>query len=112
MLTSRRIPCAGRHASGQYWDRRLSPDLGGLANMRRLLYFVVTAGLVAATAVALASASRTAPRSASATGESANAYLPKGTKPLMNDWNLPGGDQASTLYSQLKEINSNNVGGL
>ena len=77
--------------------------------MRRFLYFVVTAGLVAATAVALASASRTAPR---ATGESANAYLPKGMKPLVNDWNHPGGDAASTMYSQLKEINSSNVGGL
>ena len=58
--------------------------------MRRFLYFVVTAGLVAATVVALASASRTAPRAASAAGEGANAYLPKGMKPLVNDWNHPG----------------------
>lgn len=77
--------------------------------MRKLLYFVVATGFVAATAVALASASRTAPR---ATGESANAYLPKGTQPMVNDWIHPGGDAASTLFSQLKEINSSNVGGL
>src|SRR5205085_2591235 len=80
-----------------------------MTNMRKLLYFVVATGLVAATAVALASASRTAPR---ATGESANAYLPKGTAPMVNDWTHPGGDAASTLFSQLKEINSSNVGGL
>ena len=80
--------------------------------MRRFLYFVVTAGLIAATTVALASASRTAPRKAVATGESANAYLPKGTPPLVNDWIHPGGDASSTLFSQLKEINSSNVGGL
>jgi len=80
--------------------------------MRRFLYFVVTVGLVAATAVALASASRTAPRAASATGESANAYLPKGNAPAVNDWVFPGGDQNATLYSQLKQINSNNVGSL
>jgi hypothetical protein len=80
--------------------------------MRGFVYFVVTAGLVAATTVALASASRTAPRAMSATGKSANAYLPKGMKPLVNDWNHPGGDAASTMFSQLKQINSSNVNGL
>jgi glucose dehydrogenase len=79
--------------------------------MRRFLYFVVTAGLVAATVVALASASRTAPRATPA-AESANAYLPKGVKPLVNDWVYPGGDLAATLYSQLKQINASNVGSL
>ena len=80
--------------------------------MRRFLYFVVTAGLVAATVVALASASRTAPRAASATGESANAYLPKGMKPVVNDWNIRVVIANSTLFSQLKQINTSNVGGL
>src|SRR5258707_365412 len=90
----------------------LSPERGGMTKMRKLLYFVVAAGLVAATAVALASASRTTPRKSVATGESANAYRPKGTAPMVNDWTHPGGDAASTLFSQLKEINSSNVNGL
>jgi len=82
--------------------------------MRKLLYFVVAAGLVAATMVALASASRTAgsKSSASPVGESANAYLPTGEAPLTDNWSLPGGDTSSTLFSQLKQINSSNVGSL
>ena len=58
--------------------------------MRRLMYFVVAAGLVAATTVALASASRTAHRksAASPAGESANAYLPAGEAPLTDNWTL------------------------
>jgi hypothetical protein len=82
--------------------------------MRRLLYFVVAAGLVAATMVALASASRTAgsKSGASPAGESANAYLPAGEAPLTDNWDLPGGDTSSTLFSQLKQINSSNVGSL
>src|SRR6266700_4081916 len=87
------------------------PRSGRIGNMRKLLYFVVTAGIVAATTVALASASRTAPHATPA-GEAANAYLPTGTKPLTDDWTLPGGDTASTLFSQLKQINSSNVGSL
>src|SRR5580765_2416297 len=80
--------------------------------MRKLLYFAVAVGLVAATTVALASASRTAPRKAVATGESANAYLPKGVAASGDNWNWSGGDAADTGYSQLKEINSSNVGSL
>jgi glucose dehydrogenase len=82
--------------------------------MRKLLYFVVTAGLVAATTVALASASSTAPRKASATPaqETANAYLPKGVAPAVNDWIAPGGDIANSGFSQLKQITSANVAGL
>src|SRR5205823_12287419 len=82
--------------------------------MRKLLYFVVAAGLVAATTVALASASRTAPTKASATPaqESANAYLPKGETPAGDNWNWSGGDAADTGFSQLKQINSSNVGSL
>src|SRR5216110_3038268 len=82
--------------------------------MRKLLYFVVTAGLVAATTVALASASRTAPTKASATPaqESANAYLPKGETPAADNWNWSGGDAADTGFSQLKQITSANVGSL
>src|ERR1700681_1055988 len=100
---------------GRLRDERLvSPDLGGLANMRRMLYFVVAAGLVAATTVALASASRTAGSkgAASPAGESATAYLPAGEAPLADNWSLPGGDTSSTLFSQLKQINSSNVGSL
>ena len=82
--------------------------------MRRFLYFVVAAGLLAATTVALASASRTAPRkvSASPSGESADAYLPAGEAPLTDNWSLPGGETASTMFSQLNQINSTNVGSL
>jgi hypothetical protein len=82
--------------------------------MRRFVYFVVAAGLVAATTVALASASRTAGSkgSASPSGESATAYLPSGEAPLTDNWSLPGGDTSSTLFSQLKQINSSNVGSL
>ena len=79
--------------------------------MRKLLYFAVMAGLVAATAVALASASRTAPRATPAQ-ETANAYLPVGVTPAVNDWTLPGGDVSSSMFSQLKQINSTNVGSL
>jgi glucose dehydrogenase len=82
--------------------------------MRSLLYFVVAAGLVAATTVALASASRTAPRKASVAPlqESANAYLPAGVQPAGDNWNASGGDVADTGFSQLKQINSSNVGSL
>jgi hypothetical protein len=82
--------------------------------MRKLLYFVVTAGLVAATTVALASASPTTPRKAAVTPaqESANAYLPVGEKPAVDNWSLPGGDVSGTLFSQLKQITSTNVASL
>src|ERR1700681_588272 len=82
--------------------------------MRKLLYLVVATGLVAATTVALASGSRTAPRKASVTpaAESANAYLPAGETPAAANWNWSGGDAADTGFSQLKEINSSNVGSL
>jgi glucose dehydrogenase len=77
------------------------------------LVFVIAALFVAATTVALASASRTASHKASATpAEGANAYLPTGVKPAVNDWLWPGGDESSTGFSQLKQINSSNVGGL
>jgi glucose dehydrogenase len=78
--------------------------------MRKLLYFVVTAGVVAITIVALASAAGNGAGRTSA--EAANAYLPAGMKPAINDWSLPGGDAAGTLFSQLKDINSNNVASL
>ena len=81
--------------------------------MRKMLYFVVAAGLVAATTVALASASRTATHKVVASpGEGASAYLPAGEAPLTDNWSLPGGDTSSTLFSQLKQINSSNVGSL
>jgi hypothetical protein len=79
--------------------------------MRRLLYFVVGAALVAVTTVAFASAS-SRHGTASPTAEGANAYLPAGETPMTNDWTLPGGDTSSTLFSQLKEINSSNVANL
>jgi glucose dehydrogenase len=80
--------------------------------MRRLLYLVVAAGLVTVTAVALASASRTANRHASASPEGATAYLPTGTPAAADNWFSSGGDWADSGYSTLKDINSNNVSGL
>ena len=69
---------------------------------------------MAATTVALASASRTAPRKAAASpgAESANAYLPTGETPAADNWSWTGGDESDTGFSQLKQINSSNVGGL
>ena len=82
--------------------------------MRRLLYFVVVTGVAAATIVALASASRTATSKVSASpgAESANAYLPSGETPAAANWDWTGGDPADTGFSQLKDINSTNVGSL
>jgi hypothetical protein len=62
----------------------------------------------------LASASSTAPRKASATPaqETANAYLPKGVAPAVNNWLAGGGDIANSGFSQLKQITSANVAGL
>jgi glucose dehydrogenase len=78
------------------------------------LYFVVVAGIAAVTVVALASASRTSPQKVSASpgAESANAYLPTGETPAAANWDWTGGDASDTAYSQLKDINSTNVGSL
>jgi putative pyrroloquinoline-quinone binding quinoprotein len=82
--------------------------------MRKLLYLVVAAGLAVATTVALASASRMTPGNASVTPaqETANAYLPAGETPITDNWYSGGGDLAQTTFSQLKQINSTNIGGL
>jgi glucose dehydrogenase len=81
--------------------------------MQRLLVFLVGGALLAATAAALASAAGTAPLKASAApAEGANAYLPTGVKPAVNDWLWPGGDESSTGFSQLRQINSSNAGNL
>ena len=80
--------------------------------MRKLLYLVVATCLVAATTVALASASRTTQRKASASPESANAYLPAGETAAVDNWDWSGGDESDTAYSQLTQINSTNIGSL
>ena len=82
--------------------------------MHKLLLFAVATSLVAATTVALASASRTAPHASAVTPgqEAANAYLPAGDTPITDNWYLPDGDHAQTGFSQLKQINSTNAGGL
>jgi quinohemoprotein ethanol dehydrogenase len=76
--------------------------------MRKLVFLAVTAALVAATVVALASASSTSPK-ITPSAETANAYLPKGVKPCVNDWLYFGCDAAGTAYSQLKQITKANV---
>src|SRR5579863_3886201 len=80
--------------------------------MRKFLYTAVAVGLVAVTSVALASASRTAPRTAKVSPAESNSYLPAGEAPLTDNWTVSGGDYANTMYSQLNQINSTNVGSL
>src|SRR6266404_4821838 len=71
---------------------------------RSLLLSLAAAGL-AATVVAMATASNTAPRKAAA----ANAFLPGGVVPSGSDWSTPGGDLAGSGYSTLSQINTTNV---
>jgi alcohol dehydrogenase (cytochrome c) len=76
--------------------------------MRKWLLLTVAMGLVAASMVALASASRTSTK-ITPSAETANAYLPKGVKPCTNDWMYYGCDVVGTAYSQLTQINKTNV---
>src|SRR5262245_31339598 len=77
--------------------------------LRRSLYLAAAAGLVAATIVAFASASRTAPSRSGVTPETPNAWLPAGLIPAGHDWETTGGDLAGSSFSTLKQINTSNV---
>jgi alcohol dehydrogenase (cytochrome c) len=44
--------------------------------------------------------------------EAGNAYLGAGVAPAADNWFAPGGDIQNTAFSQLKQINSSNVGSL
>src|SRR5262245_31855730 len=82
--------------------------------MRRLLFLIVAMGLVGATVVALATASRTA-RTVSPSAETAWPWEPKGSIPAGtadNNWEHGKGDLASTQFSYLKQINTSNVASL
>src|SRR5438034_5067218 len=70
----------------------------------KLAIFIVAAGLLAATTVALASAAK-----APAPKEGANFYLPAGVTPAGNDWPEPYGETSNTMYSTLTQINTSNV---
>jgi quinohemoprotein ethanol dehydrogenase len=82
--------------------------------VRRLLSFALATGLLAAVSVGLASASGSAPSKKGVTpsAEAANAYLPAGVTPCSNDWPVNDCDLAGTDFSQLTQINKNNVGNL
>ena len=82
--------------------------------MRRLLFLIVAMGLVGATVVALATASRTA-RAVSPSAETAWPWEPKGSIPAGtadNNWEHGKGDLADSQFSYLKQIDTSNVAGL
>lgn len=74
--------------------------------MRRFLFFVAATALVAATTVALATASNSKKGAAAPEGL---AWLPAGVQPAGNDWPTTQGDIAGTAYSTLTQINRTNV---
>src|SRR5438270_770087 len=87
--------------------------------MRKSLLLIATAGLLAVTTVALASASNNGRNQARAKGaspnpvlEGTNGFLPLGETPAGNDWPFAAGDQSQTDFSTLKQINTGNVAGL
>ena len=81
--------------------------------MRKLLLLALATGLIAATVVGLASASRTAGQAkVTPSAETANAYLVAGDHPCTNDWMNFGCDVSGTAYSQLTQINKSNVANL
>ena len=78
--------------------------------MRRLLR-LAAAGAVVAVSVLAPSATRAEPhRKPPRAG--ANAYLPAGAKPAADNWLWPGGDEANSGFSQLKQIDSSNASDL
>jgi len=81
--------------------------------MHRTLLLLVATGLIAATSVGLASASRTAPTKSNVapSAEGVN-YLPAGVAPCTDNWLAPGCDISNTAYSQLKQLTTKNVSGL
>src|SRR5436190_19176250 len=83
--------------------------------MYKLSSFLLATGLVAATAVALASASSATSHAKSVSPETGYPWLPLGgisAGTATNNWEYPQGDLAHTNYSALKQINTGNVSGL
>jgi len=72
---------------------------------RRSLFFVLVVAGVAATVVAIASASTNGTRGPAA----ARAFLPAGLTPAGNNWASTGGDLAGSAFSTLNQINTKNV---
>jgi quinohemoprotein ethanol dehydrogenase len=79
--------------------------------MRRFLVFVLSAGLLAAATVALASASDSTKKQpkVSPAAESVATFLPTGEIPAGTDWVWPRGDLAATQFSTLTQITPANV---
>jgi len=69
--------------------------------MRKVPFLAVAALVVAATVVALASASHNA--------SAPPSWLPSGVAAAGADWTSPGGDISNSRYSPLAQINANNV---
>jgi quinohemoprotein ethanol dehydrogenase len=81
--------------------------------MRRSLFIVVAAGLLAGATVALASASSATKRvPPAAISEAAGNWLPAGTVPCGSDWPNPGCDLAGSRFSPNTQLNPTNVAGL
>jgi glucose dehydrogenase len=85
--------------------------------MRKFTLFVVAAGTLAVTLVAIASASHSTSRGAAITPTAEKAYpwLAPGVTPAgtaENNWAYPRADYMGTNYSMLKQINTGNVGNL
>src|SRR5262249_42637379 len=83
------------------------PETGASASMRRLL-LLAAAGVVVAASVLAPAATRAAPHKQPPV-ESTNAFLPAGVKPAADNWLWPGGDEANSGFSQLRQITSANV---
>src|SRR3954453_15038868 len=93
------------------------PLRGRVLWMRKFTLFVVAAGTLAVTLVAIASASHSTSRSAAITPTAEKAYpwLAPGVTPAgtaENNWAYPRADYMGTNYSMLKQINTGNVGNL
>jgi glucose dehydrogenase len=82
--------------------------------MRKMLLLLAAAGVVAVTAVTLASASTNSGSQAKVSPvlEGTTGYLPLGQAPAGNDWAYPAGDASQTAFSTLKQINTGNVANL
>src|SRR5438132_144003 len=84
--------------------------------MRKLVLFIAATGLLAATTVALASASKSADRVSGPAlpGEAQYPWLPEGSvaalgPPGGKDWTVAGGDLANDRFSTLTQITPANV---
>jgi quinohemoprotein ethanol dehydrogenase len=78
--------------------------------MRRFLFIVFSTALLAAAAVALASASTTAGGKKGVAPEA--SYLPAGVAPCGSDWPMYACDLAGSAFSPLTQINKSNVANL